>query len=212
MKKTTAIWAAALAAFAAAGTLQAHHSGSMYQATPIWVSGTVVQFDGVNPHTLITLEERSANGQVRRWRVEGPGQSQIERMGIGAYVPNIGDTVTFCAFPYKSVEELSRIFPDADFSASRAVLDPDSSSPRSVAGHVMITADGEKRLWEPHGVIGECIRSSDEPRQSWVDFLNASPRAREAFCEQRGYALVQSNASLRDLVEEINGSIDNSCG
>jgi hypothetical protein len=68
------------------------------------------------------------------------------------------------------------------------------------------------RLWEPHGFISECIRSSNDQRQRWLDFLNANSRAHELFCsEQRRYAAIQSNASFRELVGEINRLLDNPC-
>jgi Family of unknown function (DUF6152) len=207
VSKKIAIWAAALTC---AGSLQAHHSGSMYDPTPLWVKGTVVRFEGIDPHTITTLEERSADGQLRRWAVEGPGQSQLDPE-ISMDIPKVGDLVEFCAFPYKSAEELSRIFPGVDFSVRRSSPDADGSSPQFVWGHVMVKSDGGKRLWNPHGIIGECIRSSDDQRQSWLDFLNSNSRARDGWCQQRRYAYIQSTASLRELVEEINGSIDDPC-
>lgn len=213
MKKTTTGTAAlgVLAALAWAPSLQGHHSGSMYDTTPVWVQGTVIRFEAVDPHTITTVEARSADGQVRRWAVEGPGQSQLDRLGIGTDVPRVGDTIEVCAFPYKSVAELSRLFPGVDFSTRRAALPTDGSAPRFVAGHVTLTPDGRKRVWEPHGVIGECIRSSDEQRQSWLDFLDTDPRARQLWCEQRRYAHVQSTASLKEFIEGINRSMDNPC-
>ena len=71
-------------------------------------------------------------------------------------------------------------------------------------------SDGERRVWEPHGLISEFMRSSNDRRQQWLDLLNA-PNAREQWCDQRGYAAVQSNASLRAFVEEINGLLEDPC-
>jgi len=185
MKKTLAVWAMLIAALACAGSLRAHHSGIMYNPTPIWIDGTVVRFEGVDPHTITTLEERSADGQIRRWAFEGPGQSQLDRMGISMDVPKVGDVFEFCAFPYKSAAELSRIYPEADFLGRRSFLDADGfgSSPQFVWGHVMVIPDGEKQLWNPHGVTSECMRSSDDQRQSWLDFLNSNTRVRQAWCQ-----------------------------
>jgi hypothetical protein len=211
MRKRMAIRAGTLAALACAGSVRAHHSGTMYVTTPLWVQGTVVRFDSVNPHTITTLEGRSADGQVRRWAVEGPGRSQLDRMGIRVSVPKVGDIIKVCAFAYQPAAELSRLFPGADFSARRSSPESDGSSPQFVAGHVIVMPDGERRLWEPHGFISECIRSSDDPRQAWLDFLDSDRRARQAWCEQRAHTHNQSNASLRGLVEEINGLIDNPC-
>lgn len=209
MSKTT-ICAGALAALVCAGSVRAHHSGSMYVTTPVWVKGTVVRFERVDPHTIVTIEERGADGAVRRWRVEGPAQSQLERLALSDAVPKVGDVIEFCAFTYKSADELSRMFPGVDFSARRAAA-ADPSSPQSAAGHVMVTAAGDRRVWEPHGVLGECILGSDEPRQAWLDFLDSSPTARQAWCQQRTYAPARSSAALRALAEEIDGSIDPRC-
>ena len=90
MKKTATIPAAVLAALACSGSLQAHHSDSMYDpSTPIWVKGTVVGFENVDPHTLTTLEARSQDGQVRRWAIEGPGRFQLD-VGTKIPVPKFG--------------------------------------------------------------------------------------------------------------------------
>lgn len=206
MKKITAIPVAVLAALACAGSLQAHHSDSMYDQTPVWVKGTVVGFENVDPHTITTLEQRSEDGHVRRWSVEGPGRFQLD-VGTKIPVPKFGEDVEFCAFPYKSAAELSRIFPGADFSWR--------SSPEAdyrLWGHLMVAPDGEKRLWNLHGLIGECIRSSDDERQSWLDLLDSNPSIRQAWCQQRESARVQSTPSLREFVEETDALLDKPCG
>ena len=211
MSKMMPICTGALAALACAGSVGAHHSYLVYQTTPIWIQGSVVRFEHVNPHTIITLEDTGEHGKIRLWAVEGPSQAEVDRRGIGPDVPKVGDTVKFCAFPYKSEAELSRIWPGVDFSKRRATQGADGTSRQFVAGHVMVMSNGERRLWEPHGLIGQCIRSSDEPRQSWLDFLNRNPAARETWCRQRGDKRVQADASLKEFVEEINSSIDHPC-
>jgi len=200
-----------LAAVACSDSLRAHHSGRLYDPSPIWIEGTVVRFENIDPHTITTLEARSADGPVRRWSVEGPGQSQFKRMGIDMDVPAVGDVLQFCAFPYRSIPELTRLYPGVDFSGLRASAHLDGSSPQSVGGHVMVTPNGEKRLWEPHGLIGECIRSSEEERQSWIDFVNSNLRVWQNWCQQMENAHTRSTASLMELVEEVNSLIDDPC-
>lgn len=158
MKITMTLCAAALGTLACAGSLQAHHSGSMYDTSPVWIEGTVIRFESIDPHTITVLEATSEDGQVRRWAVEGPGRSQLDRMRIGMDVPKVGDVIEFCAFPYKSAAELSRLFPGVDFSVRRAPPDTDAT----LAGHVMVMPDGDMRLWEPHGLTSACIRGSDD--------------------------------------------------
>ena len=203
---------AALAALACAGSVRAHHSGFMYQTTPIWISGTVTRFELKNPHTIMTVEAKGADGQVRLWAVEGPPQTAVDRKSINEDVPKVGDTIEVCAFPYRPAEEIARdgrIWGDG--RAQRSSPTAEDSSRQFVAGHVIVMPDGEMTFWEPHGITSECMRSSDDQRQPWLDFLNANPRAREPWCEQRRYAVVQSNASLRELVDEINGLLDEPC-
>lgn len=210
MNKTSA-QLAMLGLLACAGSLHAHHSGSMYETTPLWVQGTVVGVERVNPHTLTRLEETRADGQIQRWTVEGPGQAQLERLNIDADLPKVGDVIAVCAFAYKPATELSRIFPGVDFSGKRLSRSTDDPAQQFVAGHVLVLPDGERRMWEPHGRLGECMRSSDDQRQSWLDFLTANPAAWQAWCQQREFAVGESAASLRDFMEEIDGALVKAC-
>jgi hypothetical protein len=209
MSNTTATWVVALAALACPHLGDAHHSGYMYETTSVWVAGTVVSFERVNPHTLMTLEARNEAGEVRRWVIEGPPQSAFERRGIATAAPNIGDAVEFCAFPYRSPAELSQLWPGVDFSARRAAAA--DGSPQFLAGHVLISSDGAMQLWEPHGILADCIRSSEERTPSWVAFLTSDQTARQAWCAQQRYEHVRSNATLRELVQKIDGSIGDPC-
>lgn len=211
MRGTMAVCAAVITACMCAQPLQAHHSGFMYQTTPIWIKGTVVAFDNVSPHSLITLEDRSGAGPLRRWVVEGPADWQLERMGMSAEAPNVGDVLEFCAFPYKSPEELSRAFPGVDLAARRALQPADGSSPQYLAGHVMVLPDGAKRVWEPHGLLVPCVLTSAEPRDSWLELLNSSPRAHDAWCEQRRRPATWLPATAEERGQQINAELDEPC-
>lgn len=219
-RKRGAIGVLGFAALACAGAVQAHHSGYMYQTTPIWISGTVTRVDHKNPHTITTLEGKGDDGQARVWAVEGPGLTQTgldRRAASGEYVPKVGDTLDVCAFPYKPVDEIardSRLVPSLDVSVQERLerTTTDGASPRFVAGYSLATADGQMHLWEPHGFISECIRASSDQRQRWLDFLNANPKAHELWCsERRRYAAIQSNASFHELVEELNALLADPC-
>lgn len=211
MKSTTAICTTVFAALICPGSIQAHHSGSVYATSPLWISGTVVDFEPTNPHTFTTVESRQEDGGVRRWQVEGPPQSRLDRTVAVRYVPAVGDVIGFCAFPYKSLDELARLFPGTDYSTSRWSTTVEGASPQLVTGHLMVMPDGEKQFWEPHGVIAECIRSSDEPEQAWLDFLNADRNARQAWCQQKAYALVRDDATLNEFVESFDDLLDAPC-
>src|ERR1044072_1726383 len=137
MKWGTTIRVAALAAWICTGSASAHRSYLSYQTIPLWIEGSVIRFEHVNPHTRITLQDVAPDGQVRLWVVEGPPQNDLDRGGASLHVPNGGDRLRMCAFAYKSAAELSRIWPGVDFSTRRSELN-DGSSPRYVAGNVMV--------------------------------------------------------------------------
>jgi hypothetical protein len=68
--------------------------------------------------------------------------------------------------------------------------------------------DGRMRLFGPYGKLDNCVRPHDTA-QSWVDFLNADPLARQAWCV-RNFVTVPSTAP-KALVDEINGLMANPC-
>jgi hypothetical protein len=213
----TAATLGALAALVCAGSVQAHHSGFMYQTTPFWITGTVTSFELKNPHTITTVEVKGADGQVRLWAVEGPPKTALDRRnGSDQYVPKVGDTLEVCAFPYRPVGEIARdtrLSPPLDASVRRRLESSttEGSSPQFIAGHVLVPSNGTMQFWEPHGFIGECMRSSNAQRQPWLDFLNGSAQARRQWCDQRRYAAVQSNESLQAFVDQTNALLDEPC-
>src|SRR5688572_12493085 len=106
--KKMAIMAAALAALACVGSVRAHHSVSMFDlGKPIWIKGTVVSFELINPHVLFTLEERQSDGQVRLWKVEGSGLNSFKRRGLGQDFLQPGEELEVCGFGFKE-EVLAR--------------------------------------------------------------------------------------------------------
>ena len=64
-------------AFYSASSLAHHSLASFDVSAPLWVKGTVVRFERVNPHSVIFLDEKRADGQVRRWAVDGPSTTQL---------------------------------------------------------------------------------------------------------------------------------------
>ena len=213
----TAAGLAGLAALACAGSVQAHHSHLLYQTTPVWINGTVTRFELKNPHAITTLEGRSENGQALVWTVEGPSQTGLDRRsGSDEYLPKVGDTLEVCAYAYKPVAEIAtdpRLVPYLDDSILRRLeaTTTEGASPRLILGYMLVTTGGAMRVWEPYGLISECMRSSNDRRQSWIEVLNANPEARKFWCDQREAAAVQSNASLKGFVERTNALLDEPC-
>ncbi|HEX5046031.1 MAG TPA: DUF6152 family protein [Gammaproteobacteria bacterium] len=216
MRSRPATTAAALA-LVCAGSVQAHHSHLGYQTTPIWISGTVTRFELKNPHAITTLEGRTENGQVVVWTVEGPSQTELNRRGgSDEYLPKVGDTLEVCAYPYRPVAEIAsdpRLVPYLDDSILRRLeaTTAEGASPRLILGHLLLATGGAMRVWEPYGSIGECMRSSHEPRESWIEKLNANREARKIWCDQRGRDATQSNAALTEFVEQTNALLVDPC-
>src|SRR5260370_9178305 len=71
LRSTAAL--ASLACAAATGTAPAHHSFAMFDNQhPIEISGAVKEFRFVNPHSVLIVEVKSADGVVKDWTLEGP--------------------------------------------------------------------------------------------------------------------------------------------
>jgi hypothetical protein len=177
--------------------LEAHHSARMFEfTTPIWVEGTFVKFARINPHSVVTVEETTKDGQVREWLVEGPDLFGLERRGIYENFFKAGDVVKFCAFPLKP--EFAN--PSRDYT-----------SPPFVHGHAVMMPDGKVSMWGSYGALSECIRSAgDDERAAWLDTLNSNPRIREVWCEQRKRTMQQTQP-WKSLVDEISGQMAAPC-
>jgi hypothetical protein len=197
MNTKTARRALAIAALASLGSVQAHHSISMFDLREsIWLKGTVVKYEPVNPHVRLTLEQRRQDGQVQQWLVEGPNLLRLQRMAVGKDFLKAGDAIEVCGFPFK--EALAR----ASSANPLVPLLP------AMHAHMLVMPDGHMRLFGPYGKLDNCIRPHDTT-QSWVEFLNTDPLARQAWCV-RNFVAAPSTAP-KAFVEEINRLMAKPC-
>jgi hypothetical protein len=190
--------AATIAALVCVSSLRAHHSISMIDtSTPIWVKGTVAYYKIVNPHTMIGLEERMEDGQVKRWTVEGPILSRIQRMGVDENFLKNGDVIEICGFRPKAV------------ASGRSAYERGGASVPFVHGHMLIMPDGAMSPWGPYGKLENCVRP-DDPLQPWLDFLNTDSIARDLWCNSYR-TTVPTIAASKALVDEINRRMGHPC-
>jgi len=195
----TATLATALAALACVGSARAHHSVSMFDlGKPIWIKGTVVSFEPVNPHVLFTLEERQRDGQVRLWRVEGPGLNSFTRRGVGKDFLQPGDALEVCGFGFKD-EVLAR----------NGGLDARGMSRPGLHGHLLVSPDGRMRLFGGYGKLDNCVRPDDQV-QDWATFLNADRGAGGLWCRGRGFMNFPSLAP-KAFVADVDRLLANPC-
>lgn len=186
--------AATLAAFALVQPLAAHHSISMIDiSTPVWIAGTVVSYEVVNPHVMLTIEEQSADGQRRRWTVEGPGLGRLARYGLGSDFLRSGDAIEICGFVPKPYAE--RAYPP----------------PLFVHGHVLVTPGGKMQWWGPYGKPDNCVRPADR-KEAWLELLSTDASLRKHWCSAYTASFPLSPLASRALVDEINAAMADGCG
>jgi hypothetical protein len=190
MRRSIAAWA--IAAMAFAGSLGAHHSESMFEFSPLWVKGRIVELARVNPHVVVRLDETIANGSTRRWAVEGTSPLQLERRGIDIGLLSVGDAIEVCGFPMK-----------AEFSTPRP------GEPPFVHGQVLVTANGSMQMWGSYGKIRNCVRP-DDGSDAWVSFLDSNERAWTAWC-RRFTVSTPIREDSQMLVAEIGRLISRPC-
>src|SRR5579884_1907196 len=105
-KMMNAAFTGTLMMLATMGSLLAHHSLGAYDTTTaIHVTGTVVAFQVVNPHSRLVVDEKKKDGSVHRWIVDGPGALQLKRLNIGTDTLKPGAIVEVCGYATRTGEQ-----------------------------------------------------------------------------------------------------------
>ena len=96
---------AALAAIAVgmlSGTALAHHSFAMFDANKTSeVSGTVKEFEWINPHVWLHVVAPSTSGKAVTWSFEAGSPGQLTQTGWKPDSVNPGDKITVKLHPLK---------------------------------------------------------------------------------------------------------------
>ncbi|HEV3329382.1 MAG TPA: DUF6152 family protein [Bryobacteraceae bacterium] len=86
-----------------AGLLLAHHGQAGYNTTgPVTVSGTVVDFQFVNPHCIVSLDAKDEHGELQKWQGELTSPNHLLRAGWASDSLKPGDKITITGFRAKS--------------------------------------------------------------------------------------------------------------
>jgi hypothetical protein len=137
---------------AGSGSLAAHHSLARFDTTtPVWVKGTVVRFERVNPHSRIFVDARE-HGHVQQWVVDGPGPSALSRMGLGDDFLKAGDVIEVCGFVLKE---------DAASEDVPKLPAAPGVPGRLLNGHLVVTPDGRRRFWSDYGQFEKCLNPGE---------------------------------------------------
>jgi len=99
------------------GLVWAHHGdANRYNEDVIVITGTLVEVQMVNPHTLITFDVTGANGQTVRWQAElGGAQQLMKQFGWSKTTMKVGQKLTITGRqakngdPYMNLTERSNI-------------------------------------------------------------------------------------------------------
>lgn len=99
----TALATLATAAVAlAVGPARAHHSGAMFEDfRTVDLTGTVVRFDYVNPHSWLYVNVAGEDGAVTEWGFELDSPTRLRRIGVSPNYWQEGDRVIVRARPLK---------------------------------------------------------------------------------------------------------------
>jgi hypothetical protein len=80
----------------------AHHSHANYEAVDtITVTGTVTDYQWINPHTWIYITVMGEDGVPQEWALESGSTGQLTRRGWHAESMKPGDTITALIKPLK---------------------------------------------------------------------------------------------------------------
>ena len=83
MRKTLAVMIAAVALFAAAAPVWAHHAfAAEFDANkPVKFRGTVTKMEWINPHAWIHIDVKADDGKVTPWMIEAAAPNALLRRG-----------------------------------------------------------------------------------------------------------------------------------
>jgi hypothetical protein len=84
------------------GPAAAHHSFAMFDSDKtVPLTGTVKEFQWVNPHTWLHIMAPDSTGKVVEWKIEGRSPNVLSRRGWRKDMIKPGDRVTLMIHPMK---------------------------------------------------------------------------------------------------------------
>jgi uncharacterized protein DUF6152 len=81
----------------------AHHGGSAYDSSkPTTLTGTVTDFQFIQPHPIIALDVKDDKGEIVKWSVEMTSPNHLVRFGWNGHKLKPGDEITVVGSPAKN--------------------------------------------------------------------------------------------------------------
>ena len=89
--------------FVLSGPAFAHHGSAAYDMSKsVTVTGTITEFQFVNPHVLISIDAKDPSGKAEKWQGELTSPNHLARAGWTRSTLKPGDQVTLIGGPAKS--------------------------------------------------------------------------------------------------------------
>jgi hypothetical protein len=152
MKKMMAAWTAIFAVLASAGSLVAHHSLAQFDTDrAVRVKGTIVLFARVNPHSVIFLDQKIADGRIQRWAVDGPSTLTLTRTGFDKDALKAGDVIEVCGYIPREGVESEKTISTEPLTLSLKPTMPKSMTGRRLNAELLVMPDGQQRSWGDYG-------------------------------------------------------------
>jgi len=141
----------------ASGSLFAHHAfGSLFDIQRMHrLKGVVTSFVLANPHSLIFLDTKDANGQVEHWAIEGRPTNQWLGIGLDRTPIKVGDSLEVCGYSTKDGVEAFRSYtPPEPISLSLRAIPRETFRGRLIFPELLTLPGGKMFTWK---VPGPCV-------------------------------------------------------
>ena len=143
MKTSVSVLCATLVVLVWSRSPAAHHSLARFDTTtPVWVTGTVIRIERINPHSLILIEQSRSHQPAQRWVIDGPSPNVLARMRLAEDFLMPGELLTVCGFVLKD--------------------DAATDSARQISGHLLVLPNGKRQFWSDYGVFQKCLTPGEE--------------------------------------------------
>jgi hypothetical protein len=90
-------------------TLSAHHGSAAYDVKTSSVTGTIVEFQFVNPHCQLRMDVKDEKGNVVQWTGEFTNPAALHRRGWTKEMFKPGDQITLSGNKAKSGAPFMRV-------------------------------------------------------------------------------------------------------
>ena len=99
----------AVGIIAAASPLFAHHSWPVDTRRLVTVTGTVTGYNWTNPHVMIGLDVKAADGKIQKWDVGGPSTARMSGNGWDNHTLTMGDMITATGYRFSDGQNILRL-------------------------------------------------------------------------------------------------------